>query len=290
MTMLSRALSVLLCVAILWLAAPLSVALAQGPAAENKTRIKLAARQATLTQLISRDLCFVMAGMQPEHYAEKAKSAIRQFENTLTGLAVGDDTLGIPAEEIGALRDQYAQVGETWQVLGPASRQIAAGDLHSVAMRQLMQFGILAEQEADAVTAHVIDAHGAGLPDGLPHAVHAVQRLATLASRASKEICFVTLNIDEAHYRSTLMDTIAEMDRTIGLLQDGSEAADIIAPPNRRAARQLDRIVRAWRDLSAALTTATENDVMDTGQRALLANLGNQIVFEVNTTIGTYLY
>lgn len=277
------------CVMVAALARP-SLASDLTPELEAKNRISLAARQGTLTQQISRDACFVMAGILPDRFAESALSAVRQFDATLHGLGAGDENLRIGPEPHLAVLEQLERGKEIWLVLGPASQQVAAGDLHSVPMQQFLTYGAAMREHAQTLATTSVSVHGATIDESLAKTIGAASRLSTLALQASKDICFVALSIDPQTHRASMAQSIAEIDGLMSDLLHGAPERSVLAPPNRNVKRQLQRVSRAWTGLSAVLEDGLDAENLDEPQRIALANRSTEVMLETKIVISMYLY
>ena len=260
------------------------------PETENaKNRISLSARQGMLSQLIARDVCFVMAGIQPERYADSALSAVRQFDTTLAGLLDGNDNLRINMEQDPAIRSVLSDIETSWFVLRPASQQIASGDLHTVPMGQMLLYGQLILDQSATLAARQVTEYGPQVHPDLATTLRAANRLATYAIKASNEYCLIALDIDRAGRSAALQQTIAAMDDLVISMTRGAPDIGVMRPPDRQMEKQLNRIATVWEQLSAILRTSGETTKTDADQ-VKLANLSNQILLEVKTVVNMYLY
>ncbi|MEO0402467.1 MAG: hypothetical protein AAF214_08830 [Pseudomonadota bacterium] len=266
------------------------VAAAVDEAEDAKNRIHFAGRQGALLQQISRDACFVMAGIQPQRYAESALSALRQFDVTLMGLLEGDDNLRINREGSVDLVARLNDIATGWAVFGPASQQIASGDLHSVPMAQALRLGPATFDQSEDVTREMIAHYSAQMADGLATTLWAAHQLAAYALKASNDVCLIVLDIDAPSRLADLRETMGQMDALIVDVANGAPERGVIAPSSRQMTKQLKRVSRAWSDLSVLLDQGIEGAPLKDAEKVTLANLSSQILLEVKTVIDMYLY
>jgi hypothetical protein len=256
---------------------------------DSRNRINLASRQAALIQEMTRDVCFVMAGIEPERFSEKALSAVRQFEVTLQALQVGDGNLRLLPQSNQSVVAQILAGQEIWNDLRPAVQQVASNDLHSVPMRQLLNLHLEVQDElfrsVDLIIQNTPDA--ALAPDMARTLARAGQQR-VWSQKASKAVCFLSLGIDPVRNRKSLADSLTAFEAGMVSLFDGDPDQMILAPPNSRLKRQLQRVERVWTDLAALMRAAKDNPNLDAGQRVKLANLSDHVLLEMTLAVTMY--
>ncbi len=281
------------CLALLLAGAWPSSAVSGAPdAAENaKNHINLAARQRMLSQQMARDACFVMAGIDGDRFAGKAVATVQRFGSTLAALRSGDENLRLLPETDPAVLDALTEVDALWATLGPAVLQIAAHDLHSVPMRQLIELNMTVLTRLEAMMVEVRRVHSGSGEDAADFAVTVsiAGRQRMLSQKMSKDLCLLMLDIDPVSTRAALEESIALFETSMRDLMTGAPERGILPPPKAQVTRQLGKADKVWQDflvlLRRSLDTPDQSDI----DRVRLANLSNHLLLEMNSAVMRYL-
>ena len=256
---------------------------------DARNRINFAARQRMLTQQIARNACFVMADIDPDRFAAKTEATVRQFDSVLVGLHEGDETLGLMRETNPDILAALRQVESLWKTLGPASRQIAAGDVHPVPMQQLIRLNLLTNDEMDGAVQKILSNYtNPAMPADLVRTINLAGRQRMLSQKASKEICFRVLDISGDGASGNIDETIATFDTVMQQLLEGSQNAGVVEPPNRQVKKQLERTRKAWESFKEIVASFEPNGQLSTGDRVKLANLSDQVLREMDLAVWMY--
>ncbi len=243
-----------------------------------------------LTQQIARNACFVMADIEPERFAAKAETAAQQFDTALVALRDGDAELGLLAETNDEVLKDLEAVETLWSTLGPAVRQIAAGDLHSVPMLQMIRLNLQTLTEMHETVLLIQSVYGDGsIPANLARTINLAGRQRMLSQKASKEVCLYVLGISGGGGKIAEIDaTIGAFDRAMAELLEGSKKQGILAPPNRQIKKQLERTEKAWRMFKTLMIEFEKNPDLPAGERVRLANLSDQVLLEMDLAVRMY--
>ena len=257
--------------------------------AEAANRVNFADRQRMLTQQIARNACFVMANIDPERFAAKTETAVRQFDTALKGLRYGDANLGLFAETRAEVLAHLTTIEELWATFGPASRQIAAGDMHPVPMMQLIGLNLETRKHMnDAVGAIRSGTGKVAISEDLARTIDIAGRQRMLSQQASKELCFTILRIDGAGASGQLDKTVAAFDVAMQRLLEGAPEDGIVPPPNRQVKKQLERTARVWKQFKDVMNEFSTNPDLPDGDRVMLANMSDQVLREMDLAVKMY--
>ena len=242
-------------------------ALAAGPRItakmEASNKISLAGNQRLVSQEIIRSVCMVLSGNNAAGHAEDAWIAASGFEATLQGLSVGSNELGLAAETNAQILTALDDIRQVWRVLGPATRQIASGDRHSVPVRQVLRLDSVMRGQTE-VAVELVEAHYAALivPPDLARAINLISRQRMLVAQASKDACFISIGLSPAVKREELADAVAQMEDAIALLAKGDENAGIAPPPNGFIPFSLKKVGKKWAKLRIQIDQILAGEVM----------------------------
>lgn len=258
--------------------------------AEAANRVNFAGRQRMLTQQIARNACFVMADIDPERFAAKTETAVRQFDTALKGLRHGDANLGLREETRQEVLRHLAIVDGLWGRFGPASRQIAAGDMHPVPMMQLIGLNLETRKHANNVVDAIRSESGkVMISKDLARTIDLAGRQRMLSQQASKELCFTILSIEGAGASGQLAQTVATFDAAMQQLLEGAPDEGILPPPNRQVKKQLERTARVWKQFKDVMVAFSTNPDLSDGDRVKLANMSDQVLREMDLAVKMYV-
>lgn len=254
------------------------------------TRMNYAGRQRMLTQQLARNACLVMAGVEPERFAAKADVNVQQFDSVLIGLREGDATLGMLPETDPAILAALTEVEALWATLGPAARQIAAGDVHSVPMAQLITLNMSTLTHMhQAVLTMAKTYQSPDISAALLKTVAVAGRQRMLTQKVSKEVCFKMIGLENLGARELVEATVQDFDTAMAMLLSGSEEAGILPPPNRAVRQQLERARGAWQDFKDLVTQIEDDPNVDHDTRVKLANMSDHVLKEMHRAVTLYV-
>ncbi len=216
-------------------------------------RINVAGLQRSLIQKMIRDTCFVMSGLAGEEKALDVATVAQEFETVLNGLTDGVAARGLSPEENPKVREKLEDVSDLWGTLGPAVRQVAAGDLHTVPMGQIIE---LSPQIAQAMNtavgemANQVDGQRAFAQTGRTLDLAGRQRM--LSFKVAKEVCFVTRDIDARKNRTMALETMAQFEQALNDLRNGAPQRGITALSGDALERLAD-VEKTWAELNPLL-------------------------------------
>ncbi len=254
-----------------------------------RNRINFAGRQRMLTQQVTLNACFVMAGVEKERYTAKTLSVVRQFETYLAALQGGDENLRLRSETNPDVLARFSEVEQTWATLGAAIRQLAANDLHSVPLRQVIEMNLQALAQSHAAVTAIQDAYlGEAEDPMLANTISVAGRQRMLSQKAAKEICLINLGLGGEAKRAGMRETMEQFRLALADLIAGSELRAIIAPPNRQIKKQLTRVERVWVDFEKLVAMLEDEGRISDSDTVKLANLSQQVLIEMNLAVVMY--
>ncbi|WP_300058291.1 type IV pili methyl-accepting chemotaxis transducer N-terminal domain-containing protein [uncultured Roseobacter sp.] len=252
--------------------------------------MNLAGRQRMLTQQLARNACFVMAGVEPERFAAKTEENVQQFNGVLVGLRAGDVTLGMLPEEDPGILAALEEVEELWATLGPAARQISAGDYHSIPMAQLITLNTATlKRMHETVLAMTETYQSADIPAAMLKTVGVAGRQRMLTQKVSKEACFSIIGLDGLGAPELVDATVAEFDTAMAALLAGSEAEGILPPPTQAVTRQLETAQGSWQALKDLLQQIRAQPDVDHDTRVRLAYMSDDVLRQMNEAVNLYV-
>lgn len=285
-----------LCLAVSLLLLPMmpgvSPALASEITAESdaRTRMNLAGRQRMLTQRIARNACFVMAGVDQKRFASETEANVEMFNAVVLGLRQGDENLGILAESDPEVLIALKEVETLWATLGPAARQISAGDVHSIPMQQLINLNMETLKRMHATVQTMAGRYqNSNSSADVVTTVAVAGRQRMLTQKVSKELCFRAIGLEKVGADSLVQDTVNQFDVAMRKLLEGSEADGIIAPPTDDIKQQLLLTNALWEDMKSLVSQTRETQEISHETRVELARMSDQVLKEMNRAVQMYV-
>lgn len=269
----------------------ISAADPQDQHADALARIKAGAEQRTLAQTMAKSTCYLMAGVSPQLQAEQAFMASMVFDDNAAALISGGAGAITGPESDAAVLAELAHINEAWAIFAPASRQVMSGDFHAVPVQQLISLDpVIAGHLDDAVQLldNIYRDRLVTRKEMVSTLIHAAGQ-SMLARRATKELCYITIDLLRTRMQQGLRRTIEEFDRVLAAMETGDFDLEIMDPPNLAAIKQVMEIKALWAELRPMLERGLQPEPPDRKTLAEAAELGDQIVALTDGMLALYL-
>lgn len=242
----------LIAVLLAWSFSPYSVAFAASSSptkAEEVTaqRINIAGRQRMLTQRMVKSMCLSLLHVHNANHSAVAFQAADEFDETLTALIEGDPARGLLAEGHPPVRAKLEEVKVLAKGLTPSVRQVAAGDVQSVAISLVLRRNLPVLAEMNAAVG-MIEKHreGRSLSPLVATTINKAGRQRMLSQRIAKNLCFTTIGLAPAASRAALAADIETFGRVLSGLMQGDATAGLQKAPTRQIAGKLGAVKYGW--------------------------------------------
>ncbi|ASM71895.1 MULTISPECIES: type IV pili methyl-accepting chemotaxis transducer N-terminal domain-containing protein [Roseobacteraceae] len=253
-------------------------------------RIDIAGRQRMLSQRMGMAACFVMGNVEAASYADIARQAY-------DALAVGQRTLrqGDPRQDIEAERDPAVLVlldrsDAIFDTFGRAVLQVSHQDLQSVVIAQVTNLDFLMLEQLN-LTVSAIEHQRVSATQGaqLIKTIDIAGRQRMLSQKVLKEYCYVSLGVDTRRQQQQMATTIKMFERSLELLETGSDEHGVLAPPNVRAKGRLARVRSIWERLAPILQSAVSGKDVDPADLQRAAGFSEDLLKASQHAVASYL-
>lgn len=252
--------------------------------------MNLAGRERMLTQQLTRNACFVMAGVAPERFAQRTEDNVKDFDRVLIGLRDGDAELGLLPETDPGVLAALDEIEALWDQFRPAAQQISAGDFHTIPMQQLVSLNMATLKQMHETVMTMADIYtNDNMPPDLLKTVAVAGRQRMLSQKVSKEVCFKIIGLDGLGAPELVDATIQEFDDAMALLMTGSEANGILPPPNDATLAQLQVTNATWQEFKQLVTDIRDDADVPEETKIRLSNLSDQVLKEMNAAVQLYV-
>lgn len=236
-------------------------------------KITVAGRQRMLSQRLTAATCLVMSGVDVAHRSQVADTSWNDFDTAVVGLAQGSETIGLTAENNSDILATIDDVSTIWKNMGPALRQILAGDVSNVTISVVLSENMpLLSASNDVAQAFVREYSQGTINQGLAVTLDMAGRQRMLSQKMMKEACFIAVGLNVDEMRSSLLQSIDLFDTSLGMLSNGASDAGIIAPPSQALSAQYATVQKLWVQYRESLSEVANTD----GRVDLLKDLGTQ--------------
>lgn len=257
----------------------------------SSERINLSGKLRMLSQRIPAAACNLNAGIAPDDSAAVLNAAFAEFDQILTGLEVGDETLGIIGVEerprtLRVIQEVHTKLEPFHDALdnmaddGPtdtAVEQLADSNMELLEIVKLLVSEISAQYSNPAALLQ---------SDAMAIDIAGRQRL--LTQKASKEICLIMSDINAAASRETLGATINMFETSLGALQNGMADAGLNPPPNDDIIQGLATVHDDWFAVKDQLDAVLAGQTLSEADRATVFRALNTTMANMNTVVGMY--
>ena len=252
------------------------------PKLDIARKLKLASRQAMLSQLMAKAACFAALGADAATQLNELRFAHHLFDETLLETRSGSiiqNTLPVVDDDVVPLLDD---IDGLWEKYGPAvlvrdKATVASLDL---ALRDKLVAIVARFEEKYAALAPRTAEISAGLN------VSRHQRV--LTQQASKEFCFVAANIDPAGNRARLKATMALLDRSWRGLSAGDPALGLKPSPAGEIDDQIVRVGAEWTHLRPIFARAADGAAPSPAETAEAARKTADVMHATNLVVQLY--
>lgn len=209
-----------------------------------------------LLQSMKRDACFKMAGIEGMDFSARMNTAIETFERSVDRLRT-DQALAGPAR---LSAETLTEPKGEWNTLSAALRQVAAGDFHYVAVRQVLTLEEKIAKELATIRMG-IDTNSADLTADEKRTA-AILEQKTRVQQLTKEACLVLRDISRE-------ENLAKLLTTMEAFETAKEFA-IASATTDQEKQNLKALASAWDEFGTLLGyLKTKADVEDTAKTQL---------------------
>lgn len=254
-------------------------------------RINYSGKLRMLSQRIPATACYTHAGIETDASAKMLKAATAEFDQILTGLEIGDDSLGmIGAEEDRKVLAGIKKLHELWDPLHGEITHIIENDGTSekVAHIAASSHDILkiAKRLVSVIVAEHSDPTALLQADALTIDIAGRQRM--LAQRMSKAVCLMTSGFEVEVSKKTLERARGLFDASANALRFGMPEAGINGTRNPEILAKLDSVLALWADVQPILDSVKAGEDIGATQKAFVFNSMNSLTGQMNTIVGLY--
>ncbi|WP_159975914.1 type IV pili methyl-accepting chemotaxis transducer N-terminal domain-containing protein [Roseobacter cerasinus] len=255
-----------------------------------RDRMNLAGRERMLTQQLTRNACFVMAGVAPDRFAQRTQENVEDFNRVLVGLRDGDAELGLLPETDPGVLAALDDIEALWEQFRPAAQQISAGDFHTIPMEQLVSLNMATLKQMHETVMAMADIYtNDNMSPDLLKTVAVAGRQRMLSQKVSKEVCFKIIGLDGLGASDLVEATIQDFDDAMARLMTGSEADGILPPPNEATLAQLQVTNATWQEFKQLVADIQGEAEVPAETKIRLSNLSDQVLKEMNAAVQLYV-
>ncbi|MCA9408075.1 MAG: type IV pili methyl-accepting chemotaxis transducer N-terminal domain-containing protein, partial [Candidatus Omnitrophica bacterium] len=227
--------------------------------AEEYGRIlNLAGRQRMLSQKMSKEALFVLAGINPEVNKINLGKTRDLFVLTHKGLKEGSVELQLPETENKEILLQLATVEEIFEKLNPLfEKVISSGNLSQEDIGALQKDNLFLLKEMNqAVLMYEKEAGSVLQGDNtLTTIINLAGKQRMLSQKIAKEILFVYLNFNEDENQKALIETSKLFYKTLLGLKSGDGDLGLPGTTDSAILAQLDVIDNVWQNINPTIKT-----------------------------------
>ncbi len=272
------------------------IATAQSPddqaAIEATRKVNIAGRQRMLSQRMAKAACLLSRDISFASTYDQLTQAFNLFQRSDSALRVGDEDLGLSAEELPAVQNALSAIDSPWATYSGLletavdSGLVEQADLESLDAESrdvLKHMNIAVFKTARAYAAVVPQ-----LPLGLAITVDVAGRQRMLTQKAVKEACMMAAAADPSLHAERLNETIELFDLSLTALRDGYEDVGVIPAPTREIDRKLLEVEGLWQPVKAILDRAADGEILSDRDLARVARMSEPLLQTMNEAVGLY--
>lgn len=257
---------------------------------ETWTRIATAGQQRMLSQRIEQAACYVMAGLDADTFSVIGSEAADLFQSNLSALTQGGADLNLPPETEPDVLAALSKLNAHWQMFEPAARQVMAGDLHAIPVRQLIVFDLplLALTEEATHVIKTVYAEKLVARKRMASTINIAARQRMLAIRMAKNYCYITLNLSRDAMIADLLDVMDQFEAALKAMEFGDFDLEVVDPPSLAVMSALMDVRNAWTEYQTLLQVAIDDPAAAEQDLVTVAQGGQNLRVLSNAVLELY--
>jgi len=254
-------------------------------------RVNFSGKLRMLSQRIPAAACNLTAGVDQEKSKTVLNSAVAEFEAIVQALEHGDDNLGIYGkEERRKTLAALAEVKTEWDIIkNDAEIMLAAGPTaelnNDIANHNMVLLGA-AKMLVSEISGQYSDPTAMMQADALRIDIAGRQRM--LTQKMSKEACYILSGINVEESKKAIGGTASMFETSLNALIHGMPAAGIYESDDANIKAGLEKVASGWSSLKTHLADLEAGNDWDMDTRALVFNMFNSTMAEMNKVVGMY--
>jgi len=254
-------------------------------------RINFSGKLRMLSQRIPAAACNLNAAIVTEESGPLLTGASAEFDKIVNALEFGDEDLGIVGtEEHRKTLAAIADLHEKWTVVYDAAVEVSnegpTDDLVQVIADSNMPLLGSAKLLVSEVSGQYADPTALLQADALRIDIAGRQRM--LTQKISKEVCFISSDINAEASMEVLGSTINMFEMSLNALHHGMPEAGIGAAPSAEIEAQLVKVAADWAVIKPHLDTVLAGGALDDATRGEVFSGLNKTMVNMNIAVGMF--
>ena len=253
-------------------------------------KINLSGRQRMLSQRLTKAACFMSMGIEEDYHRNQIETAQAKFNDTLLGLYLGDDSVGLIPETSEVIKQRLQDVHTLWSMMDLSMTYVGVagpgnvGELWTLSVLSLMVLG-----EANSAVTAIEAEYGEGaIDEALAKTTNVAGRQRMLSQRMAKETCLVTAKVNPEINRKNLKKSMDLFESSLEALWSGDETAGIVPPTSEIQSQQLSEVKQIWLNLKKHLTQVLDEERAQDDVLGAIVTLNDFLLVEMNKVVGMY--
>ncbi|MGF1501264.1 MAG: type IV pili methyl-accepting chemotaxis transducer N-terminal domain-containing protein [Paracoccaceae bacterium] len=257
--------------------------------AEARRAINLAGRQRMLSQRMARATFFTRLGIEPSRHLEMVAAASALFDETLAGLENGSDPLGLATEASPRMLEGIAGVKDVWEVMQPATVEIAeTGAVSDASFETIAANNVSLLFTSDNVVDQLVSVHGTRTGNqGLAAAINIAGRQRMLSQKMAKEAALIGLGLGVTENPRNLRDSALLFDQSLTVLIEGEDRLGIPAAPDFIRIKLLE-VRSIWGGYGEIMQGIVAGAEVDRLAQISIAAQADPLLVTMNEAVGLY--
>lgn len=235
----------------------------------------LAYDQAVLAHRMTKSACLVMLGFDANAYLVDVQRSSEHFLAQNKELATLPDNSNVSSAQWQEIQQTVEELARYFDPMVRSAQQISAGDMHSVAVRILLDRNANASDEFISLAAHSPQEI---FNKPLAHSMFFVMQQRVLSQQMLRDLCFVRAGFGGQDTRARLVANIAEFAEITQALIDGDDQRHISKAANIYVELKLKSVQQRWKDLSRLIENALQADELAKNDIRLVSIMGDAVL------------
>lgn len=247
--------------------------------------IDVAGRQRMLSQKMTSAVCLAMLDISRKHYARVADEVAREFETQLENLRQLPPLQGRSSQSVREVVAKLDTVAAHSGGLTRSVRQIAAGDMHSLAVGLVLARNGPVLKSMDATVQVMVSHTGTTLPKRTAQTLNQAGRQRMLSQKIVKDICLIAVGLKTTQSRRSLKHDLTYFRSVHEAFMGRGANSHFDSPPTAQIVSELQRVDIHWRELEPIAISVVEGAEVTLDMVRDVARLGDSILRHMDRAV-----
>ena len=248
-------------------------------------RIHIAGRQRMLSQRMTKAMCYSLLDTETGKFAQIADVAAREFEQRLQSLMARPMPTTRDPQLIDQIDKSLKAVEAQSRGLTASVRQIASGDVHSVAMRLVLERNRPTLKSMEKSMALMVKAAESEMAPKAARTLNQAGRQRALVQKMAKDICLISTGLHVTKSRVALKHDYTYFVAVHEALMSRTKAPHFETAPTPEIRAALRKVDGLWQRMKPLVRSVLDGEVPSAKRLDAVSIVSNEILSQMDHVV-----